>query len=54
MNPKESAVVLDKRTEREKEEDDFWWEAFDHFCTFVKENLKLFPVLREPNTKQMI
>ena len=28
---KESAVVLDKRTEREKEEDDFWWEVFDNF-----------------------
>ena len=50
---KESAVVLDKRTEREKEEDDFWWEAFDHFSHICKRESKLF-VLREPNTKQMI
>ena len=47
---KNRAVVLDKRTEREKEEDDFWWEAFDHFCTFVKENSNC-SVLREPTSE---
>jgi len=47
---KNRAVVLDKRTEREKEEDDFWWEAFDQFCTFVKENTNC-SVLREPTSE---
>ena len=43
---KNRKVVADKRTEREKEEDDFWWEAFDRFRTFVKENTNC-TVLRE-------
>jgi len=47
---KNRKVVADKRTEREKEEDDFWWEAFDHFCTFVKENTNC-TVLREPTSE---
>jgi len=47
---KNRAVVLDKRTTNEKEEDVIWWEAFDDFCTYVKENTNC-SVLREPTSE---
>ena len=35
---KNRKVVLDKKSANEREEDVIWWEAFDDFCTYVKEN----------------
>ena len=34
---KNRKVVLDKRTGKEKEEDEYWWEAYDDLLKFLKE-----------------
>ena len=33
---KNRKVVLDKRSPREQEEDQYWWEAYDDFLEFIK------------------
>ena len=47
---KNRAVAIDKKSVNEKEEDVIWWEAFDDFCTYVKENTNC-SVLREPTSE---
>jgi hypothetical protein len=34
---KNRKVVLDKRSVKEQEEDQFWWEAYDDFLNYIKE-----------------
>ena len=43
---KNRTVVLDKRSQGEKEEDEIWWEAFEDFCTYITEQTNA-SVLRE-------
>jgi len=47
---KNRKVVLDKRSAKDKEEDEFWWEAFDDFLKFVKEQSNCSAV-RSPNAE---
>tara|TARA_B100001094_G_C18113867_1_gene762784 strand:- start:698 stop:1498 length:801 start_codon:yes stop_codon:yes gene_type:complete len=47
---KNRKVVLDKKSVNEREEDVIWWEAFDDFCTYVKENTNC-SVLRESTSE---
>jgi hypothetical protein len=47
---KNRKVVLDKRSAKDKEEDEFWWEAFDDFLKFVKDQSNCSAV-RSPNAE---
>ena len=47
---KNRKVVLDKRSAREKEEDAFWWEAYDDFLKFVTEQTNC-TAIRSPNAE---
>ena len=47
---KNRKVVADKRSAREKEEDEFWWEAYDDFLKFVTEQTNC-TAIRSPNAE---
>lgn len=47
---KNRKVVADKRSAREKEEDEFWWEAYDDFLKFVTEQSNC-TAIRSPNAE---
>ena len=47
---KNRKVVADKRSAKEKEEDEFWWEAYDDFLKFVTEQSNCSAV-RSPNAE---
>ncbi len=47
---KNRKVVADKRSAREKEEDEFWWEAYDDFLKFVAEQTNC-TAIRSPNAE---
>lgn len=47
---KNRKVVADKRSAKEKEEDEFWWEAYDDFLKFVSEQSNCSAV-RSPNAE---
>ena len=47
---KNRKVVADKRHAREKEEDEFWWEAYDDFLKFVTEQTNC-TAIRSPNAE---
>tara|TARA_B100000989_G_scaffold187470_1_gene141061 strand:- start:9920 stop:10891 length:972 start_codon:yes stop_codon:yes gene_type:complete len=47
---KNRKVVADKRSAKEKEEDEFWWEAYDDFLKFVTEQSNC-TAIRSPNAE---
>jgi len=47
---KNRKVALDKRSAREKEEDEYWWEAYDDFLEYIKTQTNC-SAIRSPNAE---